>query len=67
MAKYSWLKIRNLRLRGLTWSEIMEVMGCSRNTVRRALTPDYDAFLENENERKKKYRQRVAERTKNRR
>ena len=56
--RYSALHIRNLRENGMTWRQIMEELGCCRNTIRRALVDDIDDFLEKENRRQRKWRER---------
>lgn len=50
--RYSYLKIRRLRDMGHSWRSIAEIMGCCKETVRRALTDDIDGF-------KAKVRERV--------
>jgi predicted transcriptional regulator len=57
--QYDTLRIRDLRDSGRTWREICEAMGCCEETVRRALTDDLEAFDHANNERQKRYRERL--------
>ena len=54
--RYSYLKIRRLRDMGHSWRSIAEIMGCSKTTVRRALTDDIDGYKKKERERVRRLR-----------
>ena len=54
--KYSHLRIRELRRKGLTWQQIMDRLGCSRSTIARALANDIDDYNAKENARKVRFR-----------
>ena len=57
--KYDYRKIQRLRDSGLTYKQIMEEVGCCVDTVRRALTDDAEAWLSQEREEKRRFRDRV--------
>lgn len=56
--KYDPRKIQELRRKGRTYAEICEVMGCCKETVRRATTLDYEAYIAKERKRQRRYRLR---------
>ena len=56
--KYDPHKIEELRAKGRTYAEICEILGCCKETIRRAVAPDYAKYIEKERERQRRYRLR---------